>query len=142
LIVEDWTLKVLKSTPDGEEIFFRVFGSLTGEDGEGINTEKFVSNSGRVVIEGGDEWLVARALDYKKKEMPDNYNVTWRVEPHFQDLLSFPGNNFDGTDNAVTLIEGIPNGPHVLRLIPWPGAQLRIKGIRAYCPSIGRKDAP
>lgn len=142
LVEEDWTLTVLKSTPDGKEIQFNVFGSVTGEDGEGINTEKFVSNSGRVVIEGGDEWVVARALDYKKKEMPDNYKVTWRIEPHFQDLLSFPDNNFDGTDNAVTLIEGIPNGPHVLRLIPWPGAQLRIKGIRAYRPSSGRDDTP
>jgi hypothetical protein len=137
LVAEDWTLQVLKSTPDGNEIHFRVFGSVTGEDGQGFNTKKFVSNSGRVVIEGGDEWDVARALDYKKKEMPDNYKVTWRIEPHFHDLLSFPDNNYNGTDNAVTLIEGIPNSSHVLRIIPCPGAQLRIKGIRVYCPAIG-----
>ena len=136
LVAEDWTLSVLESQPDGKKLRFRVTGSLTGEDGEGTSEATFVSKSGRVVIEGGQAWTVAGALAYRKKEMPAGFKVAWRVVPHFRDVIAFPDSKFDDTDNAVTLIEGISNGPHVLRLVPRPGVSLKLRGLRVYRPPL------
>lgn len=139
-VAEEWTLRVLENTPDGERFRFRVEGSVTGDDGEGTNVETFVSKSSRVVIAGGREWTVSGALAYKKKEMPANYQVGWRVVPHFRDALAFPDSLFDGTDNAVTLIEGISNGPHVLRLVPRPGTALKLQSLRIYRPPLNASE--
>jgi hypothetical protein len=144
LVVEDWTLSVVESTPDGKTIRYRVSGSVTGDDGEGVNTEKFMSKSGRVVIDGEGNWVIGGWLDYiaknknyKKQVMPAGCKVGWSVVPHFRDVLAFPQGKFDGTDNAVTLIQGISNGPHVLRIVPWPGVSLKLQGVRAYRPPLG-----
>ncbi len=134
-VAETWELTVLENSPDGKRLRFRVAGSVTGEDGEGTSGETFVSKSGRVVIGGGKEWTVAGALSYRKKEMPAGYRVSWSVVPRFRDVLAYPDSQMDGTDNAVTLVEGIANGPHVLRIVPRPGhALLKLRAIRVYRP--------
>jgi hypothetical protein len=144
LVVEDWTLSVVESTPDGTTIRYRVSGSVTGDDGEGGNGQRFTSKSGRAVIDGKGNWVIGGWLDYigknkgyKKQEMPAGCKVGWRVVPHFRDVLAFPQGKYDGTDNAVTLIQGISNGPHVLRIIPWPGVTLKLQGLRVYRPPLG-----
>jgi hypothetical protein len=82
-LAEDWTLTCLNdSTPDAKTIHFRVTGSLTGEDGEGFSTERFVSQSGRVVIEPAD-WHLVWSLGYKKLTLPEGFQVTWRTYPLF-----------------------------------------------------------
>lgn len=79
LLEEDWTLTCLPdSTPDGKKIHFRVEGSVTGPDGDGWNTERFVSPSGRVVIEPGD-YQIAWTLGYRKAALPEGFQVTWRI---------------------------------------------------------------
>jgi hypothetical protein len=148
LVVEDWTVSVLESTPDGKKIRFRATGSVTGDDGEGTNAEKFTSKSGRIVIDGKNNWGVGNWLDYiaknkgyKKQEMPAGVKIGWRVEPHFLDTLAFPQGRHDATENAVTLIQGIPNGPHTLRLAPWPGNTLKVKSVRVYAPPLHAQPA-
>jgi hypothetical protein len=141
-VVEDWTLRMLSSTPDGKTLRFQVVGSVTGEDGEGTNTEKFVSKSGRVVIDGGENWMVAWSLQYKKKEMPAEFKVTWQVVPHFVDVLQFPSAKADGTEQGVTLIQGISNGAHTLRLMPRAGAAVKLQGFRVYRPTLATEGSP
>ena len=54
-IAEDWTLTYLPGTaPYGNPILYKVAGSVTGTDGEGCNTNDFVSISGRAVIRASD----------------------------------------------------------------------------------------
>lgn len=142
VVLEDWTLHTLESTPDGKTLRFRATGSVTGEDGEGTNTETFVSKSGRVVIEGGSNWMVAWSLQYRKKEMPAEYKITWQVVPHFFDVLQFPPAKQDGTETALTLIQGIPNGPHTLRLVPRTGVAVNLQGFRAYSPPLKTPASP
>lgn len=141
LVAEDWTLHVLESTPDGKKFRFRVMGSVTGDDGEGTNTERFVSKSGRIVIDPAEQnWMIAWCLEYRSKkkpvEMPKDFQVTWKVVPHFVDRLDFPAAKNDGSENAVTLIQGIANGPHTLRLTPAAGAKLTLQGFRVYQPPL------
>lgn len=145
LITEDWTLQVIEGSSDGQSFRFRVTGSVTGIDGEGTNEQPFTSKSGRVVIENDENWLIGWWLDLigdKTKEMPTDFKVMWRVEPHFNEILAFPNYRFDGTDNAVTLIKGISNGRHVLRIVPLPGSQIRLKGFSVYCPPLANTNIP
>jgi hypothetical protein len=83
LLAEDWTLTCLSdSTPDAKKIHFKVTGSLTGDDGEGFSTERFVSQSGRVVIEPAD-WHLVWSLGYKKLTLPEGFQVKWKTYPLF-----------------------------------------------------------
>ena len=143
LVAEDWTLRVIESTPDGKTFRFRATGSVTGYDGEGTNTARFVSKSGRVVISPEDgNWMVAGALEYcsKKKpvQMPTDFPVTWQVVPRFVDRLEFAAAESAGVERSVTLIQGVANGPHTLRLVPAAGGTLKLKGFRVYRPPLAQ----
>jgi hypothetical protein len=70
LIEEVWTLTPFNVTDGGMNFAFRVSGSRTGPDGEGTNTARFVSNSGRVVIERGDHWIPLAVHFSGKKPLP------------------------------------------------------------------------
>jgi len=135
-VEEDWTLQVLESTPDGTRFRFRASGSVTGDDGEGTNTEKFVSRSGRVVIEPQSNWMIAWALGYRKREMPPDFRVTWSVVSQGTDELRFPPAKHDGTETIVTLAQGLSNDAHTLKLIPHKPTELPISGFRVYRPPL------
>jgi hypothetical protein len=135
LVAETWTAKFLEFTPDAKKFRYSVTGSVTGPDGEGNETDTFVSNSGRIVIAGGGNWSrVPWSLTYKKKQMPETYKVTWKVVPLFVDTLQFAAAKNPASERSVTLIKGMPNGPHTIRLTPEQGAKLDLAGFRAYCP--------
>jgi hypothetical protein len=57
LIVEDWTLRFTEMADDVSGFAFDVTGSVTGPDGHGRSGERFMSNSGRVILEPEDWWL-------------------------------------------------------------------------------------
>jgi len=123
LVEEDWTLTCLPdSTPDGKKIHFRVEGSVTGEDGEGWSTERFVSRSRRAIVEPSD-WRVAWTLGYRKATLPEGFKVTWRSYPMFVRTYA------PKPDGARTLLmQGCTNQTHTLTLEPKGGSL----GIRAF----------
>lgn len=122
-VEEEWTLTCLPdSTPDGTKIHYKLSGSVTGEDGEGWSTERFVSRSGRAVIEPGD-WRVAWTLGYKKATLPEGFKVTWKSYPLF--CRSYEPKS---ADVRTLLVQGCANGPHTLTLVPEGGAP----GIAAF----------
>jgi len=53
-VVEDWKIVVTEISPDFQRYKIRVSGSVTGEDGEGEAGKRFVSKSGRVLIDPDD----------------------------------------------------------------------------------------
>ena len=117
LAEEEWTLTCLSdSTPDGKKIHYKVQGSVTGEDGEGWSTERFVSRSQRVIIEPSD-WRVAWTLGYKKATLPAGFKVTWKSYPLFSRIYEPKP-----ADTRTLLVQGCSNGPHTLTLVPEGGA--------------------
>lgn len=134
-VVEKWTLRVTSSDPQGNEIAFEVVGSQTGPDGQGVSTKRFVSQSGRVVIEP-KRWMVHGALKYRKQTMPPDFQVTWEVRPMFVDEYQTPEHLEPGKEQAMTLIQGIANGRHVLRLTPVDGGPMGIRAVRSYEPPL------
>jgi len=78
LLLEDWTVTVTKGE-DG--VFsFHVAGSKTGPDGSGTSDKRFVSESGRVVLDSED-WILAWCLKHKKQTLPKDFKITWSVKP-------------------------------------------------------------
>jgi hypothetical protein len=135
LVVEKWTLRVLHSDPGGKLIAFDVAGSQTGPDGQGVSNKRFVSTSGRVVIDP-QRWMVHGALQYRKQTMPANFQVTWEVRPLFVDEYLAPTEREAGKECATPLIQGLTNGPHRLRLVPPAGGPLAMQAVRIYCPPL------
>jgi len=145
LVVEKWTLSILEINDPATEFSFEVTGSVTGPDGKGSSKEKFKSNSGRVVIEPGS-WNLAHARSYSKKAIPVGLEVKWETVPLFIDRYQAPAIADPSKDYSVTLIQGIENTRHVLRLVPEKtGAPLGIAAFRVYRPplaEVARRTTP
>jgi len=129
LVVEDWSLKIDRASPDGKLCHFSVRGSATGEDGEGFSTNRFVSRSGRVVIEPA-EWNVAYSVAVFKRALPENHVATWRATLRGADPVEPPAAT-PGTEAGVTVAQCLPPGRHWLEL---RGAYLaeQIQAARFY----------
>lgn len=114
LIEENWSLEITSASADGSVCSFTVRGSKTGFDGEGVSTNRFVSNSRRIVIEPGD-WNLAYALKVFKRPIPEEFVVSWRSVLHGSDIASAPETPA-GTEASVTIADGLSPGPHTLEL--------------------------
>jgi hypothetical protein len=130
LQLEEWTATIKDATTDLKSFKFAVSGSKTGPDGEGSSERKFVSRSGRVMIDPAD-WNFVYALKIFKKPLPENFKVQWKVIPHFMD--SVEPESVDSRIEAVrTVALGLPNKRHTVELRGVaPGA---IEKLRVYRP--------
>ncbi len=136
MLIEDWTMEVTLESTDEKRFRFSLVGSLTGPDGEGRSEERFVSRSGRVVIEP-DAWNVAYALSLAGiKPVPESFTVKWKVEPQFADQIIAPPQPGPGIESVVTVAHGLPNGRHVIEVSG--GDKPPIRALRIYRPSLGR----
>jgi hypothetical protein len=131
LIAEDWSLKIDQASPDGKLCHFVLRGSVTGEDGDGVSTNRFVSKSGRVVIEPVD-WNLAYSVAVFKRPLPENHTATWRAMLRGADTAIPPAAS-PGAEACVTLAQGLSPGRHVLEL-RGEGLAEQIQTLRFYCP--------
>ena len=136
-VPENWTAKITDASDDLKSFRFEVTGSVTGPDGTGSNTERFVSKSGRVTI-APDDWHLAFARSYTKKPMPENFSVSWTSEPFFADEYQ-PPTTITGVESAVTVAQSLPNGKHRLTLIASPETQAALTALRVYRPPLTEK---
>jgi hypothetical protein len=128
-LAEEWALTCLPdSTPDAKRVHFQVAGSQTGADGEGFSDARFVSHSGRVVIDPAD-WHLAWSLGYKKLQLPAGFQVKWKTYPLFTARYEPPP---AGTETV--LVQNCLNGSHRLTL-KGSVAKLGIAGFRVYAPA-------
>ncbi|HVN03331.1 MAG TPA: GDSL-type esterase/lipase family protein, partial [Bryobacteraceae bacterium] len=133
LLIEDWTLKVLEVNADESRLRFEVAGSRTGPDGSGVSTERFVSRSGRVVIEPQD-WTFARSFDLLHQPTPVGFEVTWRVVPMFVDVYRAPRLEDRTREQVTTLALGLAGTKHKLELVARGPNPPMIRAIRVYRP--------
>ena len=135
LLIEDWTLKVLEVNADESRLRFEVAGSRTGPDGGGVSTERFVSRSGRVVIEPED-WTFARSLALVHRPTPAGFELTWSVLPMFVDAYRAPRVEDRVREQATTLALGLAGTKHKLEFIARGPNPPMIRAIRVYRPPI------
>ena len=129
LLQEDWTLTCLPdSTPDGKKIHFKVTGSLTGDDGDGFSDTRFVSTSGRVVIDPAD-WHLAWILGYVKLKLPAGFQVKWKSYPLFTAKYAPQPARAE-----TVLVQNCANGPHTLT-IKGSAKNLGIVAFRVHAPA-------
>ncbi|MEY4485317.1 MAG: hypothetical protein RL693_2769 [Verrucomicrobiota bacterium] len=136
LVLEDWTMEVKRDAANEKLFTFTLSGSKTGPDGEGRSDQRFVSKSGRIVIEP-DDWNVAYAMRLAGiKTVPDTFVVHWSVSPYFVDELlpEKAGMPQSGVEQAVTLFQGLKNGKHTLEIMG--DSSSAIAALRVYAPPL------
>ncbi len=139
LLLEHWSMQVHRADAEGKRFTFSLCGSKTGPDGEGSSDQRFVSPSGRVVIEPAN-WNVAYALSLAQvKPVPEQFTVNWSSVPRFTDGLTFatiqPNDQLPAQpehDSIVTIANGLPPGKHTLEIIG--AATAPIKAILVHTP--------
>jgi len=137
LLAEDWTLAAKRVDAANDKLFsFALTGSKSGPDGEGRSDERFVSKSGRVVIETND-WNVTYALSLGGiKPLPDAFEVKWQVEPRFVDEFVSPGVTDTAVETRVTFASGLSNGKHTLETSGSEATPIAV--IRVYRPGLAQ----
>jgi hypothetical protein len=131
LRLETWTLTVTETDPAATDVKFTVAGSETGPDGSGISTQRFVSNSGRVVIEPGD-WWVKNTYRIVKKELKAGFKVTWEVRLLGVDAYAPPKVEDPSREYLTPLAQGLSNGRHTLVLT----GRVPIRALRIHRPPV------
>jgi len=129
LLVEEWTARITETNDEGTQFKFDVSGSKTGPDGSGSSADRFVSNSGRAVIEKSD-WRLNAVYQLTKKKVPVGFQVKWKVVPLFVDEYRPPKSDDPARESATTLAQGLSNGKHTLEL----NGVVPIRAIRVYTP--------
>jgi len=114
---------------------YEISGSKTGPDGTGDHKQRFVSNSGRVVIEPR-MWMVNWSLRYRKQSLPQDYKVTWETRPLFIDVWQSPAVTDPAREYPTVLAQGFKNGDHSLKLKPQTTGKFPVKAFRIYQPPL------
>lgn len=135
LIIEDWTAQITEINEDASQFKFEVKGSKTGFDGSGVSDRKFVSNSGRVVIEP-DNWWLKNAYEYSRQPIPKGFEIKWQVLPMFVDEYVVPKVEDSSQEYLTTLAQNLSNAKHTLEIIPNENGILPIQSIRVYQPPL------
>lgn len=130
LQLETWTMDVHRDPADEKVFAFSLHGSKTGPDGEGRSDARFVSKSGRIVIDPED-WDVGYALALAGvKPVPERFTVQWKVVAQFTDEWQ-PESPAPGIENTCTVAHGLSDAPHTLELT---GIDQAVTRIRIYSP--------
>lgn len=135
LLVEDWTARITEINQDSSQFKFEVIGSKTGRDGSGTNDTKFVSNSGRVVIEPQNWWLKT-SQEFSGKSTPKGFEINWQVKPMFVDSYIAPKVENPALESSTILAQNLTNSKHKLEIIADKNGTLQIKALRAYKPPL------
>lgn len=130
-VAEEWTLTLTEVNADGTAGKFTLTGSVTGEDGAGGVGERFVSKSGRVVIEP-DDWNLAYCYKVFKRPLPVPFAVKWKTYLRGADTFTSPGVKDPAVETVVTVAAGLPNGKHTLTVAGGPGVP--VSAVRVYRP--------
>jgi transposase len=133
LVIEEWTLTITELSSDGKFCQFRVNGSVTGFDGEGRSDQRFVSQSGRIVIEP-DDWNIAYAWKVFGKRVDVGFQIRWKVVPQFVDTFVPPEITDPTIETTVTLAQGLKGRRHVLEI--HGDEDVPIEALRVYCPPL------
>ncbi len=132
LLEEDWELLITEVDDELKDIRFQVRGSKTGPDGEGSSSERFVSDSGRVVIEV-DDWVIPRSYRLKGHAPEPGMIVRWRTYALGRDVYRQPITLDPGI--ATTVFQAGTTATHRL-VLEADGVVDNLDVIRVYRPPV------
>mgnify|MGYP006280283789 CR=1 FL=1 len=149
LVAETWTLRITEINDAHTEVRFEVEGSVTGPDGSGKAGERFVSDSGRVVIEA-DDYVFAAARRHVGGRAKVGDQITWQVVAMGVDSYepakalaaarakakAAGHRGLGGFIAQVTLAQGLANGRHTLTLIPNGDGPVPLQTLEAHRPPL------
>jgi hypothetical protein len=135
LLLEEWTVRIREADDDLKRFTFVVSGSKTGPDGEGASTERFVSRSGRIVLDPSD-WGLARSREFTGKALPPGFTITWKVVEQFVDAYTAPAAPDPAREYATTLAQGLSNTGHTLEIRADNRTTVPLRAIRVYRPPL------
>lgn len=157
LVAERWTLKITELDDRAEKVAFEVVGSKTGADGKGTSEGRFVSESGRVVIEPA-WWGLAAAKRFAGGRPKVGTEITWEVVCHGVDTYDpgalleatrtkaqrytralgkgVRGNHNRGWVTRITLAQGLGPGEHTLTITPNGDGPVPIHAIVTHDPPL------
>jgi hypothetical protein len=133
---EEWSSRLDQISADGKFCHFRLRGSVTGEDGEGVSTNRFVSKSGRVVIEPED-WNLGYCVSVFKRPLPEGHTATWKEVLRGANTAE-PSPVGPGVESIVTVAQSLAPGKHTLELRGERLGEL-LQAVRIYEPQLGLK---
>jgi len=134
-VAEDWTLKITEISDDCKQFKYNVIGSVTGPDGSGTHNKRFVSKSGRIIIEPRD-FGIATACRYRKIKLPVGYEVKWKVVCMGVDTWKPKPIEDPALEDLYTLVQGLKNTDHVLEIIPDGNGQVPVRSIIVHRPPL------
>lgn len=132
-VIETWTLRFTGPGPDRKGVTFKLSGSVTGDDGEGETGKRFLSKSGRVVIDP-DDFFFGLGHQQPADASARPVVIRWSVVPLFADQFALPAARNPFGETVVTVAQGLPNGKHTLELTGTPDTPLA--AIRVYRPPL------
>lgn len=135
LLVEDWTAKITEINQNSSQFKFEVVGSKTGRDGSGTSDSKFVSNSGRVVIEPQNWWL-KNSQEFSGKSTPKGFEIKWQVKPMFVDNYIAQKVENPALESSTILAQNLTNSQHKLEIIAGQNGTVPIQALRVYKPPL------
>lgn len=134
LVEESWTLTLTRVNTNGTVFDFRVDGTRTGLDGEGSNSQDFVSDSGRVGIYAGS-WWIPFASTQTRSNPPVGFQVTWNTVFHGSDRIVSKNNLPEDRETVQVLASGLSDDIHTLRLTQTVGTRHPLKALRVFSAS-------
>ncbi len=135
-VLEEWTLSATSVDANRKHFKFKVRGSITGEDGDGESGQRFVSKSGRVIIEPEDDFI-ASSLCLSRDPTATSLEIRWKVGPYFADEFLVPAKRNPFGETTVIAAQGLSNGKHTLEITGGPDTPLA--AIRVHRPPLGRQ---
>ena len=135
-VVEDWTIQVRDISEDGKTFRFTAVGSVTGPDGGGDEkTAVFTSASERISFEPREMTLAAMVAQ-TRKPFPKEVDIVCKVVLLGCDTCTSPERTEPGEVPLTTLIQGIPNGAHVLELQAVGDGPFAIRELTVHRPPL------
>ncbi len=134
---EEWTVTLAEASDDYKSFMFSLTGSKTGPDGVGSAGKKFVSKSGRIVIDPED-WNLQFCRKVFNRKLEDGTRITWKSVPVWSALPLARGPVL----GRGTFFQGLTNGKHTLEL---SGESLKNSGLsalRVYRPPFPQTEDP
>ena len=128
---EEWTVTLANASDDYKSFVFSLTGSKTGPDGLGSADKKFVSKSGRIVIEP-DDWNLQFCRKVFGRRLDDGFRIIWKSVAQWDPLPLLRG----------TFVQGLNNGKHTIELSGTPLQGNGLTALRIYRPPFPRTEDP